>query len=50
LGPTGALSEQLEEALAADGLDMEHVRDVVLGLSAALRSLLPNPGPSPDHE
>jgi DNA-binding transcriptional MerR regulator len=50
LGPTGALSEQLEEALAADGFDMEQVRDVVLGLSAALRSLLPNPGPSPDHE
>jgi DNA-binding transcriptional MerR regulator len=49
LSPTGALYEQLEAALASEGFDMEHVRDVVLGLSAALRSMLPNPGTSPDH-
>jgi DNA-binding transcriptional MerR regulator len=49
LRPTGALYEQLEAALAADGFDTEHVRGVVLGLSAALRSLLPDPGTPHDH-
>jgi DNA-binding transcriptional MerR regulator len=49
LSPTGALYEQLEAALAAEGFDMDHVRGVVLGLSAALRKLLPDQGASPDH-
>jgi hypothetical protein len=53
----GALYEQLEAALASEGFDVDHVRDVVLGLSAALRTLLPDQGTlrqaqqstSPDH-
>jgi len=44
LTPMGALYEQLEAALASEGFDVDHVRDVVLGLSAALRSLLPDQG------
>jgi DNA-binding transcriptional MerR regulator len=49
LGPTSALYEQLEAALASEGFDMDHVRDVMLGLSAALRKLLPDAGTSPDQ-
>lgn len=57
LSPMGALYEQLEAALASEGFDVDHVRDVVLGLSAALRTLLPDQGTlrqaqqstSPDH-
>ena len=40
--PTVALYEQLDEALAQQGLDSNHVRHVLLGLSAALRTLLPD--------
>jgi DNA-binding MarR family transcriptional regulator len=40
--PTVALYEQLDEELALQGLDSSHVRHVLLGLSAALRSLLPD--------
>jgi DNA-binding transcriptional MerR regulator/DNA-binding HxlR family transcriptional regulator len=57
LRPMGALYEQLEAALASEGFDVDHVRDVVLGLSAALRTLLPDQethrqaqqSASPDH-
>jgi DNA-binding MarR family transcriptional regulator len=49
LAPTGALYEQLQVALAREGFDVDHVRDVVLGLSAALRSLLPDHEASPDR-
>jgi DNA-binding transcriptional MerR regulator/DNA-binding HxlR family transcriptional regulator len=57
LRPMGALYQQLEAALASEGFDVDHVRDVVLGLSAALRTLLPDQeshrhaqqSASPDH-
>ena len=47
----------VEAALASEGFDVDHVRDVVLGLSAALRTLLPDQethrqaqqSASPDH-
>jgi hypothetical protein len=42
LSPTPALYEQLKAALACEGFDMDHLREVVLGLSAALPSLLPD--------
>jgi DNA-binding transcriptional MerR regulator len=42
LVPTGALYEQLQGALTWEDLDMGQVREVMLGLSAALRSLLPD--------